>query len=165
MNNRKSNNNKKKAFSIIILLLLILISVVAVAFKFFGNSKSGIEIDGNAKDYVSEAKVPEDYDESKILIPGFGNINVEKNYKEKGMQLFNPEKNDVYFKYELTLKETNEIICTTNLIPPGKSVEVFPWENIPEGSYTLIANIRTYSIENPETELNGANVEIKMDIY
>ena len=61
MNNRKSNNNKKKAFSIIILLLLILISVVAVAFKFFGNSKSGIEIDGNAKDYVSEAKLPEDY--------------------------------------------------------------------------------------------------------
>ena len=154
-------NNKKKVFLVIILLILVLL----LSCKFWKGTKNGIVIDGNAKDYTAELELPEAYDESKILIPGFGNINVEKNYKEKGMQLFNPEKNDVYFKYELTLKETNEIICTTNLIPPGKSVEVFPWDNIPEGSYNLIVNIRTYSIEDPKTELNGANVVIKMDIH
>lgn len=133
-------------------------------YKFGGNTKDGIIIDKNAKDYTVEIELPEAYDESKILIPGFSDINVEKNYKEKGMQLFNPEKNDVYFKYELTLKETNEIIYTTNLIPPGKSVEIFPWKNIQEGSYNLIVNIKTYSIENPEEQLNGANVVIKMNV-
>lgn len=132
--------------------------------KFTGNDKDGVIIDKNAKDYTAEIELPEVTDGKKILIPGFGDINVDKNYKEKGMQLFNPEKNDVYFKYELTLKETNEIIYTTNLIPPGKSVEIFPWENISEGSYNLIVNIKTYSIENPEEQLNGANVAIKMNV-
>lgn len=150
----------KKIFLIIIFLILGLLLIC----KFMGNTKNGIIIDKNAKDYTVEIELPEAYDESKILIPGFGDINVEKNYKEKGMQLFNPEKNDVYFKYELTLKETNEIIYTTNLIPPGKSVEIFPWENISEGSYNLIVNIKTYSIENPEEQLNGANVVIKMNV-
>lgn len=150
----------KKIFLIIIFLILGLLLIC----KFMGNAKNGIIIDKNAKDYTVEIELPEAYDESKILIPGFGDINVEKNYKEKGMQLFNPEKNDVYFKYELTLKETNEIIYTTNLIPPGKSVEIFPWENISEGSYNLIVNIKTYSIENPEEQLNGANVVIKMNV-
>lgn len=153
--------NKKKIFLILTFLLIVTLFV----FKIIWNNNDGVIIDNNAKDYSVEIELPQAYDESKILVPGFSDINVDKTYKEKGMQLFNPEKNDVYFKYELTLKETNEVIYTTNLIPPGKSVEVFPWKNITKGDYHLIINIKTYSIENPKEQLNGANVVIKMSVF
>lgn len=153
--------NKKKIFLILIFLFIVTLFV----FRLIWNNNDGVIIDNNAKDYSVEIELPQAYDESKILVPGFSDINVDKTYKEKGMQLFNPEKNDVYFKYELTLKETNEVIYTTNLIPPGKSVEIFPWKNIPKGDYHLIINIKTYSIENPKEQLNGANVVIKMNVF
>lgn len=150
---------KLKIIATVVLLMCVLLGIYAFI------NKDRFKLDPNAKDYVSELKDPKTFNkDNQILIPGFDNIQVSKNYKEKGLQLFNPQKNDVYFQYTVTLDDSNKVLCKTDLIPPGKSVEVLPWANLNPGNYDITIKIQTYSLKNSKETLNGANLKIKMNI-
>lgn len=150
----------------IYLITLIVILLISNLFVYFWVcKKNNSEIDPNLKDYIEKIEAPEDFTENDILVPGFENINVEYNNKDQGLELLNPKENNVYFQYEVILEENNEILSQTQLIPPGKSVEVFPWDELSPKTYNVIIKIRTYSIEDSKKELNGANLKIKMNIF
>lgn len=149
--------------TIIISILLFLILLIGSLSLYLINNKNNL-FDSNLKDYVENLKVPEGFDETQTLIPGFSDISVKKDFNEKGFDLFNPKANNVLFKYTIILEKNNKVLTETKLIPPGKAIEVFPWKGLPTGEYDLIIKINSYSLENPKVELNGANLKIKMRI-
>lgn len=151
----------KKKKLIIIVLILIIIGSLIWGFLYINSSS---QIDPNEKDYNGSINPPKGFNSTQTLIPGFGDINIPYNYKGKGMELINPKDNNVYFKYELVLEETNKVIDQTKLIEPGKAVEVFPWKGISPGNYNLTVKIQTYSLKDSKKQLNGANLKIKMNI-
>ena len=152
--------NKKKLIILCIVLLMLIGSVLGyILYK-----RNVIPVDPNAKDYTENIKAPEGFSNDQILIPGFKNINIPNTYSGKGMELLNPKENNVYFRYEVVLQETNNTVAKTEFIPPGKAVEIFPWKGISPGNYNLLVKIKTYSIEDTKKELNGANLKIKMNI-
>lgn len=154
--------NKKKLIILIILLFILIGGLIG--FYLYKKNVNIYSIDPNAKDYTQNIKEPNDFDENKTLIPGFGNISVPYNYEDEGMKLPNPKDNTVYFKYIIILDGTNQVLAETKLIPPGKAVEVYPWKGIKAGNYTLTIKIKAYSLDNTNTELNGADSKIKMNI-
>lgn len=47
----------------------------------------------------------------------------------------------------------------SGLVEPGKAVKEFDVENLPSaGDYDMLIKIHTYSLDNPETPMNGAEV-------
>ena len=152
-----------KKVSLIVVFIFVLIATNLCVY-FWMNNKNGSVIDSNLKDYTEKVEVPEGFTEDQILIPGFENISVGYDSKEKGLELLNPKVNNVYFKYEVVLDEGDRVLAETKMIPPGKAVDVFPWEGLSPKSYDVTVRIRTYSIENLKKELNGAELKIKMNV-
>lgn len=160
--NKEKDEKKKKKLLIVIILFLILLLVGGLFF--YIHHDKGNQIDKNAKNYDEQITPPNGFDKNHILIPGFKNINVTEGYDKAGMELMNPKQNNVYFKYEVYLKKNGKLIASTDLVPPGKAVEIFPWKGLKVGTYKLNVKISTYAINDNKKQLNGANVEVVMNI-
>ena len=105
--------------------------------------------------------------EPGIAIPGWGSITLPANSMEAEVDLFNPEDNQgwYYLTFQLRLKETDEIIFQTGLIPPGmyctKVTLSREWE---AGTYEGIMHVQPYYMREPPVPTNNANFDIQIII-
>ena len=73
--------------------------------------------------------------------------------------LLNPEGNPCYFTFELVLKDTDEVLYTSKLVPPGQAIyEITLSHPLAAGEYDAVIRISTTSLEDGSA-MNGANVE------
>ena len=167
----KSNNTKNR--TVIITLFVIVIALVlfgATGFIIFNNSNQqettqaqGIVFDSHAEPYEEEIK-DESSGSSGIKIPGYSDITFTSDSKEFPITLLNPEGNPCNFKFTLTLQETDETLCTTDLVKPGDAIKGVELNDcIPEGTYTLLINISTYDVDSG-AEMNGAQVKANLTV-
>ena len=78
--------------------------------------------------------------------------------------MLNPKGNLCNFKFTLTLADTGENICTTNLVKPGDAIKGVTLDKaLKKGEYTLLVNIATYSTAD-NSEMNGAQVKTKLTV-
>ena len=163
----------KKTLSLsLIVLLLLIVGVVALALNWnhwFGSAPNGpsssqagnLDIDENAGDWNGQ-QLPdktEDKPAVGIKIPGYPSITLPKNQKTVNVALLNPEGNPCYFTFELVLKDTNETLYTSKLVPPGKAItEITMTKALSAGEYDAIIKITTTSLADGSA-MNGANVE------
>ena len=76
----------------------------------------------------------------------------------------NPEGNPCNFKFTLSLQETGETLCTTDLVKPGDAIKGVTLDKLIEkGTYTLIINISTYSVDS-NSQMNGAQVKSTLTV-
>lgn len=159
---------KKQLIIIIIIILLLIAAGVFIGLnwsKWFENKDaettggSQMEIDSDAGDWNGEELADAGGAAEGIKIPGYPSITIAKDSKDVTVALLNPEGNPCYFVFELVLKDTDETLYTSKLVPPGQAITNITLSRaLSEGEYNATIKISTYSLED-QSPMNGANVE------
>lgn len=167
----KENTKNSKPIIIVltaIIILLIGAGVTVGIIMFNGNNQTeqqsqGVVFDNNASHYEKDVENKGGSD-SGIKVPGYSDITVDTGTTDFPITLLNPKDNPCNFKFTLTLADTNENLCTTNLVKPGDAIKGVTLDKpLEKGEYTLLVNIATYSTDN-NTEMNGAQVKTKLTV-
>ena len=111
-----------------------------------------------------QSSLPEDAGGAQegIKIPGYPSIALPAGEREVSVSLVNPEGNPCYFTFELALKDTDEVLYTSRLVPPGQAVyEITLSRALEAGEYDAVLRISTTSLTDG-SEMNGANVETRL---
>ncbi len=117
-------------------------------------------MDENATEWDGVRPTPEATPEPVgIKIPGYPTISLPANTTNVFLGIMNPEGNPCYFTYTLYLKNTEEIIYTSKMVAPGKSItEATLNRALTPGEYPAVLNISTNSLTDG-SPMNGANME------
>ena len=100
-----------------------------------------------------------------IKIPGYGDITVNSGDTTWQITLLNPEGNDCYFKYAVTIDDSDTPIYTSDLIEPGKAITEFEVsEPLEAGDYEIHLNISAFTMDESLTDLNGADVKAVLHV-
>lgn len=94
---------KKNRIIIIYIALFIVLAGSFTAYHFIHSSQentNGVVIDKDATEWKKE--LPNQGDQG-IKIPGYGNLSVAAGEKNWNITLLNPEGNNCYFKYNITV--------------------------------------------------------------
>ena len=125
----QNQENRKKRQWIILAAVLVILAAAAGLFLTFGTRREnpdgkGIVLEEGAEDWDGEMK---DMSEGQtgIKIPGYGEITVPTGETTWKITLANPEENTCYFKYTVTIDDSETPIYESDLIEPGKAVREF----------------------------------------
>ncbi len=154
----------------LIALIAILLGVLAwLALGRAGDTRTGdpqittaatvpLAIDPNAGELITE---PTAQTEPGVAIPGWGSMTIPAGVTEVKTAMQNPEANEgwYYLTFELRLKETDEVIFTTGLIPPGQYCnKVTLTRPLEPGEYAAIVHVQPYRISD-QSPTNNADME------
>ena len=165
----QNQENRKKRQWIILAAVLVILAAAAGLFLTFGTRREnpdgkGIVLEEGAEDWDGEMK---DMSEGQtgIKIPGYGEITVPTGETTWKITLANPEENTCYFKYSVTIDDSETPIYESDLIEPGKAVREFEvTEPLEAGDYEIHLNISTYAMDEELTPLNGAVVKAVLHV-
>lgn len=174
---KEIKTDEKESKGIVIKKKHIVIAIVIVLLLVFGGIFVGLnwnnwfgaetpvsdtadpDIDPNAGKYTGEEPEDKGGESEGIKIPGYPSITVAKDSENVTMALLNPEGNPCYFKFELVLKDTDETIYESKLVPPGQAItDVTLTKPLSEGEHEAVIKISTFSLTD-QSAMNGANVE------
>ena len=161
--------NSRRTGLILIVIIIAAAAVIASAFLFYRNSRDaqdaqGIVLDDAAEDWSGET---EDLSggQQGIKIPGYGDITVYAGEKDWKITLANPEDNNCYFRYTITIGDSETPIYESDLIEPGKAVREFEVaEPLEAGDYEIHLNVSTYAMDDELTPMNGAVVKAVLHV-
>ncbi len=165
----QNQENRKKRQWIILAAVLVILAAAAGLFLTFGTRREnpdgkGIVLEEGAEDWDGEMK---DMSEGQtgIKIPGYGEITVPTGETTWKITLANPEENTCYFKYTVTIDDSETPLYESDLIEPGKAVREFEvTEPLEAGDYEIHLNISTYAMDEELTPLNGAVVKAVLHV-
>ncbi len=162
--------NKKKKFILLILVIIIAAAAVfGIAYKVGSNAGNaqdvnGVSIDENASDWDQSLNNLSG-SEGGIKIPGYGSLTVNAGEKKWAITLANPKDNNCYFKYSITINDSETPIYESDYIEPGKAIREFEVSDpLEAGDYTIYLNIAAYSMDGNNTRLNGASVQADLHV-
>ena len=121
-----------------------------------------LEIDPNAGDLITPTPAPT---EPGVSIAGWSRIEIPSGVLEANVSINNPEANVgwYYLTYELRLKETDEVIFSTGLIPPGLYCNnVTLTRTLDPGEYPAILHVQPYRMDEEQTPTNNADLELML---
>lgn len=119
------------------------------------NQRPQLVVDPNAGDKVAATPAPA---EPGVAIPGWSKMTVRAGLTEVQTSLPNPMENDglYYLTYELRLKDTDEVLFTTGLIPPGKYCNAVTLSRALEpGEYAAIIRVQPYRMSDQSPTNNA----------
>ena len=172
-NNSQIVISKKMFIITLIVLLLLVVGCVTMVLNrnaWFNDQSDdpspssqpgNLEIDENAGNWNGQTlpDKTEDAPAVGIKIPGYPSITLPKDKETVNVALLNPEGNPCYFTFELVLKDTDETLYKSKLVPPGQAItEITMSRALSAGEYNAIIKIATTSLEDGSA-MNGANVE------
>ena len=172
--NKRAKKQKHRArpwpFVLIALLFLIIIMLVYALIHQpvsgseppAENDRPALTVDPNAGEKITPTPAPT---EPGIAIPGWTSIKLPAGATEAYVSLNNPEDNAgwYYLTFELRLKETNEVIFTTGLIPPGQYLnKVILTRELEAGTYPAILHVQPYRMADAQSPTNNADLDIQM---
>lgn len=161
---------QKKHIAIAVALALILIIagiVVGLNWNNWFGTQGGTsvtvafdpDVDPNASAWTGQQPEDQGGASSGIKIPGYPSITIEAGTQDVAVALLNPEGNPCYFTFELALKDTDEVLYTSKLVPPGQAIyNITLSRPLEAGEYDAVIRISTTSLEDGSA-MNGANVE------
>lgn len=117
-----------------------------------------LAIDPNAGDLITPTPAPQ---EPGVAIPGWGSMTMPAGVTEVATSMQNPEANEgwYYLTFELRLKDTDEVIFTTGLIPPGQYCnKVTLTRALEPGEYAAVVHVQPYRISDL-SPTNNADME------
>lgn len=99
-----------------------------------------------------------------IDIPGYGSITVPANQAEVEIIFENPISNaeKYYLTFELVLKNTNETLYKSKMVPPGQAISNETLSRpLSSGTYDAIVKVQPYYMDSLQPT-NNANIETKL---
>ena len=100
-----------------------------------------------------------------IKIPGYGDITVNSGDTTWKITLLNPEGNDCYFQYKVTIDDSETPVYESDLIEPGKAITEFEVsEPLETGDYEIHLKISAFTMDESLTALNGADVKAVLHV-
>lgn len=164
--------SKRTLIVIIIVLMLLIAGGVVVGLNWnnwFGEKAPAVsqmsqseftpDIDENAGDWTQQQPEDKGGEAVGIKIPGYPSITLPADTETVSVALLNPEGNPCYFTFELVLKNTDEVLYTSKMVPPGQAIyEITLSRPLSTGEYDATIKISTASLEDGSA-MNGANVE------
>lgn len=145
--------------------ITVLVSIIGLVHSCQNNKplteSGGLILDEDAQPYDPSADLVAD-NVNGIAIPGYGDIYFPADETTVQLTLYNPEKNNCLFRFELYIDDNTEPIASTDLIEAGKAVESITLSHpLQAGEYTLGIKVLPYTVEN-YTALNNALVRAKL---
>ena len=152
--------DKSKNSKVLVIVLIAVIAILAAVgitrgVLLMNNNSSqtqdtakqqGVVFDSDASHYEQEVSNAGGAEQG-IKIPGYPDMTISSESTDFPITLLNPEENPCNFKFTLSLQETGETLCTTDLVKPGDAIKGVTLDKpIEKGTYTLIINISTYSV-------------------
>lgn len=157
MNSDMESAKKDRRISLVSLLLLLMLLVYVVLI--YQNEKSDdgcLKLEGT----VIETKDPIIQNGVVMTdIPGYPDKTISKHDRE--IQLINPERNQVLFKYTIVCND--KFIYQTEFIAPGNMVSVDLYKLLEQGSYAVILKVETLDIQTKQT-CNSANIHLNLTV-
>ncbi|WP_346908294.1 hypothetical protein [Faecalicatena orotica] len=155
--------SKKALIAIIIAILLLIIGGVLIGLnwnRWFGGNPFTPDVDPNAGAWQGQQLPNKSGEEAVgIQIPGYPSITIPADTKNVTVAFLNPEDNPCYFTFELVLKDTDEVLYTSKMVPPGQAIyEAELSRPLEKGEYNATIKIKTASLEDGSA-MNGADVE------
>ena len=154
---------KKKTFRkvlITVILLLLLAAGVLIALLY----NRGPDLDKNAIAYQLPDGV-KNTDPDSILLPGFDVLEMNYATQKVDAAFLNPEGNECFFTYSVTLKSDGTRLYQTGLIKPGTAVTSFQAEKkLEKGEYPIIILVEASDMKEPEKKYNGGAVEAVLEV-
>lgn len=100
-----------------------------------------------------------------VSVPGVGYINAQAGETAVNVNLYNPEGNPCYFRYEIVLKDTGETIWKSDeLISPGMQVNQIELSHaLEQGDYPAVLKITILSLDE-QAELNGSEIGFELRV-
>jgi len=171
---RKARRHKKKMVLLcsslpVILILLMLLFLFCRSRSTDGPSaqptptvspspRPSLQIDPNAGALVTPTPAPT---VPNVAIPGWGRMTIPYGEKEVATTMKNPDSNEgwYYITFELRLKETDEVLFTTGLIPPGQYCNRVTLNFLLEpGEYPAVVRVQPYRMSD-QSPTNNADIE------
>lgn len=149
------------------LILFIYKSVTANATLPEGPTKPYGYIDPDAQEGEGEWSVPDKIDTSgkNIKINGITDLKLKAGVREQNFVFSNPKENPCYFKYEIVLTGTDEVIYTSQLVPPGYAISKFSLNRALEaGSYRAVIHVKTYTFDKQQRPLNNFDMKTNVTV-
>lgn len=157
--------SKKALIASIIAILLLLIGGITLGLnwnRWFGGADKPFtpDVDPNAGAWQGQQLPDKSGEEAVgIQIPGYPSITIPADTKNVTVAFLNPEDNPCYFTFELVLKDTDEVLYTSKMVPPGQAIyEAELSRPLEKGEYNATIKITTASLEDGSA-MNGADVE------
>ena len=167
---KKNITISKKTLAVIIILILLLIAGgITVGLNWnnwFGTQPDtpaagsfNPDIDPGAGEWNGgELEDKSGGQSTGIKIPGYPSITLPADTQTVSVALLNPEGNPCYFTFELVLSDTDEVLYTSKLVPPGQAISQITLSRaLPAGEYDAAIRITTASLEDGSA-MNGADV-------
>lgn len=157
-----------------LIVMLIIGGGITVAMNYSNWFKSSVtdtngkiaDIDENAEDW--KGALPYDAKggtSSGIAIPGYKTIQLKADQKKQIVSFVNPKQNTCYFVISLSLPDGTKIY-KSKMIPPSKGLYSIDLnEEVKSGTYIKsILKYECYNMDDNLTKLNGANVEVTLEV-
>lgn len=148
----------------ILIPLLLLLALLVGGLIWYLNREEGPDLDHAAVAYeMPDGAV--NTDPTQLMMPFIDEITVTSADRAGHTALVNPEGNESYFRYILTLTDTGEEIYRSGLIEPGKAV--VDWEintDLEPGDYNAELAINSFALDDYESETNGGNMVLVLHV-
>lgn len=177
---RRRRRRRNKALRIVASVALVLALLGLIAFLIFGNENdrqasdaqfsdtpsvtatatlaAQLQVDPNAGELITPVPAPT---EPGVAVPGWGSMTIPAGVTEVATSMQNPEANEgwYYLTFELRFKDTDEVIFTTGLIPPGQYCnKVTLTRPLEKGEYAAVVHVQPYRISDM-SPTNNADME------
>lgn len=122
-------------------------------------------VDDNAVLGPGDLSIPDKIDTEgrNITVNGIAKMNLKAGVREQNFVFSNPAENPCFFAYEVVLADSEEVIYTSNLLPPGYSISNFELNRpLEAGSYRTVIHVKTYTFDKEQRPLN--NFDLKTTI-
>lgn len=147
----------------VIVVLLLSSNVLLGSSKSTSTANVKLVIDPNAGPSPTPAPTA-----PGIAIPGWAGLSLPAGVREADVPLYNPEANADWYHltFELRLKETDEVIFSTGLIPPGLYCnKVTLSKPLEMGTYECTMVVQPYFIREVPTPTNNAVFDIQLSVF
>ena len=159
-----------------LLTAVITAAVVLAAVAFFGMDGQPAGVQSTPQPAVAKLMIDPNAGPSPtpsptapgIAIPGWAGLSLPAGVTEADVSFFNPEANAdwYYLTFELRLKETDEVLFTTGLIPPGMYCnKVTLSRPLEAGTYECTMFVQPYFIREVPTPTNNAVFDIQLSVF
>lgn len=151
-------------YKLLIILFAVLVSLtIFIGGIWFAKQDEVPGLDKTAVSYHMDGV--RNTDSTSIMLPGIHEINAKENEAHVKAALINPEGNDCYFKYIITLSDTDEMLYSSGLIAPGKAVMEFDLKRtLSVGEYPIRVRVETTDIKNLDIQYNAGNIDAQLKV-
>ena len=145
------------------LFLLLLLLTFAVGVVLYSQKSDVPGLDQTAVAYHIDGM--SNSDPSKIMMPVISRMQLYKGETHIQNMFINPEGNDCYFKFQIILDDTNEVIYESGLVPPGKAIIDFDLNHtLDVGEHNVTVKILAKDLQDENKSLNGGDMKTIIDV-